>query len=252
MDAQALTLYTFSISHFSEKIRWALERAGLPFDEVPLTPFFHIPRILALTRRSAHVPVLVGGGQVLGDSTRILEWLACRPAPFALMPASPALREEAMAIEARFDRVGAHVVRQAFAGALAQREEVLQLWTMDASPLQARALRAAYPLLRRGLARLLQITPANCSRSIAAIDEAAAWIGARTRDGRRYLAGEQFSVADLTAAALLAPLACPDEHPVFGSLRYRRAMRMSVVRWDDHPGFEWVRKTYARERLPAR
>lgn len=250
VPAELPTLYTFSISHHSEKIRWALEAAGLPFREQRLTPFFHIPRTLALTRRSTHVPILQAGDQVLGDSTLILGWLALGPTAARLFPADAAQRAEAMAIEDRFDRLGFHVIRQAYADLLDEREEVLQLWSLDATPLQRRALAAAYPLLRRGFARLLGLSPQARNRSIAAIDEAAAFLAERTRGGRPYLVGDQLSVADITAAALLAPLACPEEHPVYGSLRYRRALRMSVVRWDDHPGFDWVRATYARERLP--
>ncbi|MGH8431697.1 MAG: glutathione S-transferase family protein, partial [Solimonas sp.] len=111
MTAAPLTLYTFSMSHFSEKIRWALDAAGIPYREQRLTPFFHIPRIFALTRRKTSVPVIQAGDEVVQDSTRILEWLERRHAPFALMPAEPALRAEAMEIEARFDRVGFHVIR---------------------------------------------------------------------------------------------------------------------------------------------
>ncbi len=241
-------LYTFAVSHFSEKIRWTLDQAGLPYREQRLVPFLHIPRVLALTRRASSVPVLVVGGEVIQDSTRILEWLERHQAPFPLIPGDPALRAEVMELEARFDRVGVHVIRQLFAETLDDKAATLPMWTHDATALQCRALSLAYPLVRRGFSRLLQLSPATLRKAVAKIDEAADLIAERTRDGRPYLTGDRLSVADITACALLSPLACPEEHPVFGAADYRRSVRMRAVRWDDHPGFDWVRGIYREHR----
>jgi len=248
MNDAPLVLYTFSVSHFSEKIRWALDAAGIDYRDQRLTPFFHIPRVLALSRRKTSLPLLQAGEEVVQDSTAILEWLERHYAPFAPMPADAAQRAEAMAIEARFGRVGFHVIRHIFADTLADKAATLRLWGVDATPLQRRALSLAYPLVRRGFSRLLRMSPPNLRKSVAVIDETADFIAQRVKGGRRYLVGDRLSVADITACALLAPLACPDEHPLFGSADYRRIMRMRVLRWDDHPGLDWVRATYARDR----
>ena len=37
-----LTLYTFAMSHYSEKIRWVLQASRLPFREAVMTPAFHM------------------------------------------------------------------------------------------------------------------------------------------------------------------------------------------------------------------
>jgi glutathione S-transferase len=246
------TLYTFSVSHYSEKIRWTLDRAGLPYREQRLVPFLHIPRVLALTRRASSVPVLVAGREVIQDSTRILEWLERSQAPFPLIPAEPALRAEVMELEARFDRVGVHVIRQLFAETLDDKAATLAMWNPDANVLQRRALSLGYPLVRRGFSRLLQLSPDTLRKAVAKIDEAADFIDGRIRGGRRYLAGDGLTVADITACALLSPLACPEEHPLFGAPAYRRSVRMRAVRWDDHPGFDWVRGIYREHRIGRR
>ena len=53
-----LTLFTFNISHFAEKARWALDYEGIRYEERVLLPGPH----QLVTRRVAprsHVPVLV-------------------------------------------------------------------------------------------------------------------------------------------------------------------------------------------------
>jgi glutathione S-transferase len=68
------------------------------------------------------------------------------------------------------------------------------------------------------------------------------------RQGRTYLVGETFSVADLTAAALLAPLVQPPElqYPLEVELpsyveEYRAALRQ-------HPAMQWAADIYHRHR----
>jgi glutathione S-transferase len=54
----------------------------------------------------------------------------------------------------------------------------------------------------------------------------------------------------VTAAALFAPLACPNEHPIYGSARYRDGLRTLVAPFAHRPALEWVREMYRRHRGP--
>ena len=67
---------------------------------------------------------------------------------------------------------------------------------------------------------------------------------------RGYLVGESFTVADLTAASILAPVVMPPEFPYIKlhpdertaqSRRFRDSLK-------DRPGFKWVEDMYARRR----
>jgi glutathione S-transferase len=69
-------------------------------------------------------------------------------------------------------------------------------------------------------------------------------------DGRKYLVGESFTVADLTAAALFYPLVLPPEGPELppppeGFERYRAPLA-------ERPGYRWVQEMFRRHRRPAR
>ncbi len=93
--------------------------------------------------------------------------------------------------------------------------------------------------------------PGDVERAIGltqwALDETAERIS--TND---YLVGESFTAADLTAAALLAPIASvghPDmsrPQPIPGSVA------RFLVRYQSHPTIEWVALMYRRHRpLPG-
>ena len=63
-----------------------------------------------------------------------------------------------------------------------------------------------------------------------------------------HLAGDAFSVADLTAAALLSPIVLPPEFPYpppEPRPQHFVALRASL---EGHPAFRWVLETYRRHR----
>ena len=81
-------LITIKASHYCEKARWALERAGIAYQEECHPPGFHI---LVARRTSGRrtVPVLVTDEGVLGDSSDILAWVDRRlPEGERLYPAA--------------------------------------------------------------------------------------------------------------------------------------------------------------------
>jgi len=145
-----MVLYTYAVSQSSEKIRWALDFAGLPYREVRLAPFVHRPLNASLTGGLlSPMPVLEAAGETLIDSTRMLEWLEARRAPFGLIPRDPAARAAVMSAESRFDHAGVHLLRWTYAALLSERDVALRLWSLDANPLQALALRLGFPLIKR-------------------------------------------------------------------------------------------------------
>lgn len=63
-------------------------------------------------------------------------------------------------------------------------------------------------MLRSGL----KISAAGDARSRTRLEEVFADVQQRLKDGRRFLGGDRFTAADLTFAALAAPLVMPPEY----------------------------------------
>jgi glutathione S-transferase len=208
-----LRLVTIPISHYCEKARWALERAGLPFREERHVQGIH--RIAA--RRAgggATVPVLVTPDGVLADSEEILAWIDQRtPAEHRLYSEDPAERADVERLCRRFDEVlGPRGRRLMYVHTLAEPKAMLPFNNQGVPPWEDRALRLGWPLAVRWVRRELGIRP-----GIEAEDEAVIWreldFVAELLADRKHLCGERFGAADLTFAALSASIVVP---PVYG------------------------------------
>jgi glutathione S-transferase len=241
-----LRLYTFTISHFSEKVRWVLSHERIEFVEVPWVPALHV--VSARTMGGATtVPIVEAGRERVQDSTAIVEWLDEHRGPLSLLPRGP-MRDEAMALEARFDEVGGEVIRVAYDHAFRDPDAVIRLWTIDATRGQALAVRMGFPIFQLAFRARVGMGPKQIAHAREVIDAGLGLVEERTRDGARHLVGEQLTIADVTAAALLAPLACPEEHAVYGSARFRELVAPVVEPWKDRPALAWVRETYRAHR----
>ncbi|HXQ89108.1 MAG TPA: glutathione S-transferase N-terminal domain-containing protein, partial [Solirubrobacterales bacterium] len=107
---QKPTLWQIDISHYCEKVRWALEHKGIDHRRRSSLPGTHIPIALVLTRGAQPtMPVLQIEGQAIGDSTAIIAALdASHPDP-PLYPSDPEERARALELEDWFDEnLGPH------------------------------------------------------------------------------------------------------------------------------------------------
>jgi len=258
MTVKSLTLYTFAMSHFSEKIRWTLDASGLQYKEVVMTPFLHLaPALLMGGQGETTLPILKvrqldGKVEYVQDSTDILQWLDQHEGPLPVMPIDRMTREDALDIEERFDAIGQDVARFLYLTSLEHDDEIIELWTRHARPGQARLVRLLFPLIKWGFKRRLRVTPAAAAQSELRIQQALAWLDGRLSDGRLYLTGNQLSVADITAASILAPLACPVQHPLYGTDTFRNRVGRAPASWlDNRPCVAWVRRLYDAHRLVA-
>ena len=249
-DPVVLRLITIPISHYCEKARWALERAGLHYREQR-----HVQGIHRLAARRAGggptVPVLVAPQGVIGESEQILLWVDERtPAERRLFPPAPA-REEVLSLCRRFDaELGPRGRRLMYVHMLAQRRLALAFNNEGVPRWEDRALRWGWPLLAGFVKRELGIVA-----GIEAADEAAVFgeldhVAGLLADGRPYLCGERFGAADLTFAALSASLVVPPQYgaPLPQPELMARATAALVRRVREHPAGRFALELFARHR----
>ncbi|HXB14295.1 MAG TPA: glutathione S-transferase family protein [Solirubrobacteraceae bacterium] len=208
-----LRLITIPISHYCEKARWGLQRAGLSYHEEP-----HVQGLHRLYARRAGggvtVPVLVTPDGAIGESEQILEWVDERTEPSQRLFGTDAERERALALCRRLDaRLGPHGRRLIYVRMFEQRELMLRYNDQGVPRWEDRALRIGLPVAKRFIGRLLEIRPGVEREDEAAVFAELDWVAEQLADGRPYLLGERFSAADLTFAALAAPIVLP---PVYG------------------------------------
>jgi glutathione S-transferase len=244
-------LITIPFSHYCEKARWALERAGIDIVEDGHLPIFSYLPLLGRSNGRT-VPVLTtSSGEVIPDSTDILHW--CDRTGNAA-PLFPADQPDVAVLEEEFDKqLGPATRRLGYFHLLPSKAAMIDVmskhvpgWERRVGPL-LRPMSVA--LMRRGL----KINEAGAARSTAIIDRIFAAVADRLSDGRRYLCGERFSAADLTFAALTTPILAPDS---FASHYLPRSTNMPAgyLALRDHyrntPAGRFALRLYADDRIP--
>jgi glutathione S-transferase len=253
-----LRLITIPISHYCEKARWALDRARLPYRE---ERHIQVAHVFAAKRAGGGqtVPVLVTPERTIAESAEIVSWANERMAEAdRIFPTSVAERQEVEALCRRFDdRLGPTGRRLIYAHMVNDREVMLDVNNQGVPDWEDAALRRGFVPATALVCRVLGVRD---GREVE--DEAAVWaefdfVADRLSDGRPYLCGERFTAADLTFAALSAPVTAPPEYgiplPQPGAdppMRPVLADLMSRAR--AHPAGRFALTTYATQRsLPV-
>ncbi len=244
-------LVTIPISHYCEKARWALDRAGLAYAEQRHVQLVH--RVAARRAGGGRtVPVLVAPEGVFADSRAILFYAdaACPPAR-RLYPSGDDVAADVRALEQRFDAIlgpegRRWMYQQAFGHVRAFAPYNLTgvpAWERRAFPL---LLLGARPYIRRRL----EVSEAGAAQARLRVDAELDAVARRLADGRAFLMGDRFTAADLAFAALAAavvfppgygvPLPQPEELPA--------PVADQLDRWREHPAGAFALRMYREER----
>ncbi|OEY67905.1 glutathione S-transferase [Marinobacter sp. X15-166B] len=226
----AIKLYQFAISHYSEKIRWALAHKALAYEPVFLLPGTHINTIKALTGQSS-VPVIDHDGTIVQGSAAIIDYLDSTFSEHPLTPADPAGQNEARAWEQRLDTVAGPAVRCYCYHHLLQRPRIVTPLLAAQTPFYNKIIiRLGFSRIEETMREWMKINERTAQQARDTLDTLLTELAAAYQH-REYLVGEQFSRADLTAAALLAPLFQPAAYPVPWPDRQRLPAEM--MHWAD-------------------
>jgi glutathione S-transferase len=242
-------LWHITISHYSEKVRWALDYKSVEHERRTAPPGIHIAVALWLTRgRGFTFPILELDGRRIADSTAILAALEQRYPEPPLYPVDPGERRRALELEEFFDEeLGPYARRLPFHEARRDAELVDQIAASVAPELHAKLGRALVPYSRAFAAvryRAANKHAAETARQkiIAAIDRLERELGEED-----YLVGGRFTIADLTAASLLYPIVRPPEAPT-ATDRMPEAFEHFRDNLRERRGYLWVGEIFRRHR----
>lgn len=237
-------LITIPISHYCEKARWALDRAGVAYREER-----HVQAVHQIASRRAGgkgtVPVLICEDGVLAESEDIVRWT------------DPSLfdgpeRADIAAVSRWLDEgLGPDGRRWIYAQMLTTDRSLLLRFNNAGVPAWEHALmRGLFPLLAPFVKRELSVHAHTVAedgpRVLHAFDE----VAARLADGRRHLCGDRFTAADLTFACLAAPVIVP---PGYGSPlpqpeQMPEHLAREVLAFRAHPAGAYALELFATER----
>jgi glutathione S-transferase len=240
-------LWHIPLSHYSEKVRWALDYKGIAHRRRVLGPDYLI-QVWRATGRGK-LPVLWLNGRAIADSTRIIATLEEHYPEPRLYPRDTATLQHALAVEDDLDDTLGPALRAAIVTPLFRHDPEVALRVLTTG-MGGKAYRTLRPLLgifpsfyrfRHG------INESNLEKDRSIVAAALDRIE-HVRQSRAYLAGDAFTVADLTAAALLGVLLQPAEiqYPLDVELPpYLTDYRATLLR---HPAAKWAARIYRLHR----
>jgi glutathione S-transferase len=220
-------LWHLKVSNYNEKARWALDYKRVPHRRRAAVPGRH----RAIARKLAGVdtfPVMILEGRAIGDSTQIIQALERRYPEPPLYPSAPAERRRALELEEFFDEeLGPHARLLFLHHTLPDAQLMLGAFVPDLHGRRQMLARITFPAVRRRVKSDFGINPESVRRAYEKLAAAGEHFR-RELQPSGYLVGRTFSVADLTLAALIAPLVAPPEfqypqpqrrHPLLTPLR---------------------------------
>lgn len=243
-------LVTIAISHYCEKARWALDRAGIAYVESAHVPIAH----LAYTKPAGgqSTPLLVTPTRTITDSTDILRYAdEGLPEASRLFPTG-ALGDEVAALEERYDAVLGPAARVwAYAHLLeGDPRAVREALTRGCSQIEGLAFHALQRPITSLMKKTFRLGPTSAAWALARLEPLFDDADRRLADGRPYLCGARLTAADVTFAALAAPLVdLTDVRPALASeALLPKAFVEGQRRFRARPSGAWVARLFRDER----
>jgi glutathione S-transferase len=229
-------LWQLKVSHYNEKARWALDYKGIPHRRCSVDADGSHRRIAKDLTGGSTFPVLELDGEAIGDSTAIVAALEDRQPQPPLYPSDPGDRRRALELEDFFDEELGPYTRLIVVDHMSvDPGAFLSTFTPDIPARRRLVARAMFPALRRRIKSAFGIDERSVENAYAKVRAAGERFQAELQPSG-YLVGDEFTVADLTLAALVSPAGFAEEFP------YPQPQ-------GDHPSVEPLRQTLAESGL---
>ncbi len=241
-----LRLYTFTISHFSEKARWALDLNQLEYTEQALLPGPHMFTIRRRSKKSS-VPLLEHDKKVVHGSSAILDYLE-KELGAKRIAAPPAAADRALELEELVDRAfGLGTQRIFYASFLETPDAVIDMWTQGAPAWGRTFYKLGFGFVAQAVRRMYTIEPVAVEEAKDLFRRAFDTTDAALAKSP-YLLGDAPTRADITVASLLAPLCRPPEHRLKWPTTMPGELAEFVREFEGRPTSEHVLRMYREHR----
>ena len=255
-----MRLITIPLSHYCERARWALDRAGARYEEDQHLQMFHIRQVRRAGGRHT-VPLLVTPEGPLTDSGEIVAYADARcPPEHRLYPDDVVARGEVEELERQYATAFGVATRVWAYHRLLPHRRLLTKYNGGQAPLHERlALRVGFPFAKRKVMQYLKIDDETAARSRELVLRTFDAVAERLADGRPHLTGDRFTAADLAYGALGAVMVFPSEYgarergiglPALHELPPALADEVAELR--AHPGGAYILRLYESERSVGR
>lgn len=239
-----LKLYQFPISHYCEKVRWALDLKGLHYQTQNLLPGFHI-KVIRQFSKSTAVPLLKHGDHAIQGSAEILDYLDTIKVDTCYTPVDATLARE---WESRLDSELGPATRVFAYYYLLDQPKIIVPWLSTGLPFYSRWLfRLLFPKIAQVMRKKMRINAEHADSSRQTIETFLTEIAAIYRSGS-YLAGNLFSRADIAACSLLAPLFMPKEYGISWGAQQDLPKELKVWMQSHHNDLTEIANVYSNNR----
>lgn len=240
-----IKLYQFPISHYCEKVRWALDYKGLDYEIINLLPGLHFKTTKKLAKYSS-VPVLTDGDAVVQNSSKIITYLDEKYPDNSLTPVEEIIRLEALELERYLDaELGVHIRVCCYHILLEYPKVVIPFFAHKGPWYGSMAMKLGFSKLQVKMRQMMNINADTFIQSKAKIHQAVDKLYSQL-ENQEFLAGGEFSRTDLTAASLLAPLVMPEGYGLNWPKRIPDELQALMDEFKDK--ISWVKEIYVNNR----
>lgn len=240
-----LKLYQFPISHYCEKVRWALEYKNIEYKKVNLLPGLHVKKAKKLTSHTS-LPILVDDTKIISESSQIISYLDKSFIENSLTPNDQHLKKQALQWEQFADEEIGSDVRRICYHTLLTHPNIITPYFTDGGPWYGNLyMRVTFPKLSQTMRNLMKLDDTTIiqinQRLTRAIEKAYAHI-----KDREFFVGESFTRGDLAMASLLAPLCRAKNYGIDWPEKYPEPLHSTIEEYGNK--LDWVHRIYSHYR----
>ena len=240
-----------------EMARWILDRNDILYKDEPHAPHLCTNAVKKLTGKniSGNNPVLVTTDALIYRTDSIINYFEQRCLPEKkLLPADPAKRKEVIELYNLFtDNLEDKISKYVMGEILPFAKTAKKLFKQRVPKNEKIKISISYGSIRKALKKEMNIEANTAAERLFEINKIFEQVNNILGDGRRYLTGDNFTLADVAFAATAAPLILPVEYGgtgVAGLLIYQVPddMRKTIMELRATAAGQFVLRLYQEER----